>query len=68
MQTEMHIVEPSASKPSCFKVEAAIERIKIARYWSNSGRTNPEGGNTIHSEIYKLILPRSHIGHGGLYR
>jgi hypothetical protein len=57
-QTEMHTAEPSVPEPTVSEVEVAIGKLK--RYKSSGGDQIPAGlieagGETLHSEIHKLI-------------
>jgi hypothetical protein len=57
-QTEMHTAEPSVPQPSASEVEVAIGKLK--RYKSPGVDQIPAeliqaGGETLHSEIHKLI-------------
>jgi hypothetical protein len=59
-QIEVHTAEPSVCKASSFKVEVAVEKLK--RYKSAGIYQIPAeliqaGGNTLCSEIHKLINP-----------
>jgi hypothetical protein len=58
MQTEIHTAEPLVPDPSTFDVLIAIEKLK--RYKSPCIDQIPAeliqaGGNTLHSEVHKLI-------------
>jgi hypothetical protein len=50
MQTEMHTAEPSP-----IEFEIAIGKLKVTRYWSIPAELIQAGGNTVCSEIHKLI-------------
>jgi hypothetical protein len=57
-QTEIHTAEPLVPEPSSFEVEIAIEKLK--RYKSLGidqilAELIQSGGNTLRSEIHKLI-------------
>jgi hypothetical protein len=53
-QTEIHTAEPFVPEPSADEVEVAIRKMK--RYKAPGSDLIQAGGETLHSEIHKLII------------
>jgi hypothetical protein len=54
MQTEIHTAEPFVPEPSSAEVEVAIRKLKS--YKAPGSDQIQAGGETLHSEIHKLIM------------